>query len=165
MNTDEFYEHIYRLAFVTRYCNLPRLRNESVAEHSFFVAAIILQLKDEYKFILSSALKAAIAHDIAESDLGDPVHPVRERHPYLDAAYKTAEAVEMSKYPQQVQLGWSTFESVSVEGKVVQLADVLQVQQYAKSEIALGNTNMRPVLIGSKQRENKLRKELKSYER
>lgn len=167
MKTEEYYQHIYRLAFITRYSNLPRIRDESVAEHSFFVAAIILKLDDIYTFDLGLSLTAAVSHDIVESDLCDPVHPIGVRHPNLKAAYKEAELIEIKKYPAAVQDGWKIYEGIPtfrVEGIIAQYADVLQVKQYAEQELLLGNKWMNRVVVDIRGRLSKLKEELEPYE-
>ena len=49
---DEYYNKIYRLEYIIRYSNVPRIHDESVASHSFFVAAILMKLNDDYDFDL-----------------------------------------------------------------------------------------------------------------
>jgi len=50
MNESDFYEKVYRLCYIIRYGNIPRIKDESVAEHTFLISAIILQLNDMYEF-------------------------------------------------------------------------------------------------------------------
>ena len=139
MEMQEYLQKVYRLEFTTRYCGVPKVREEKVSSHSFFVAVIVLKLADEFHFDVGLATIAAISHDIVESDLGDPTHGLRVRHPSLHSAYKQAEILEIVKYPKWVQRGWYEFESDSVEGRIARLADAIQVQQYVSSEEALGN--------------------------
>jgi len=160
MNLEEYYSHIHRLSFVTRYSNIPRIRNESVAEHSFFVAAIILKLKDDYKFNLGIALQLAISHDITEADLTDVTHRIKRNHPRLANEIASAERRELLKYPYAVQYGAKVFMGRSIEALIVNLADVIQVEQYALAEVNLGNSHMDDILKESNMRIHQLQKEI-----
>ncbi len=162
---DSYYKKIYRLSFINRYTNIVRIRNEDVAQHSFFVAAIILKLYDKYKFDLGLALQAAISHDVTEADLSDITHDVKRDNPDLAEQIRIAEVKAIKKYPVSVQKGVEIFESSSVEGYIANLADVIQVQQYVHSEMSLGNSNMDIIRIESLHRRIDLETRLKDYER
>jgi len=165
MTLEEYYKKLYKLSFINRYSSIFRINNENVAQHSFFVAAIVLKLYEEYVFELNEALLAAICHDIPEVDIGDIIHSVKKDNPELDLALKSVEKKAISKYPYIIQYGHSIYNGNTVEGKVAQLADVFQVHQYVNNEISLGNTNMERIHRETKQRIEVLRKELKPHER
>jgi len=166
MEIDEYYNKIYRLSFINRYTNIIRVRNEDVAQHSFFVAAIVLKLHDKYEFNLGKALQAAVCHDITEADLSDVTHDVKQDNPGLAKEISIAEIKAIKNYPQAVQDGFSEFENPSsIHGKIANLADVIQVQQYINSEISLGNSNVENIRIESLHRKDQLEKELKYCER
>lgn len=44
---------MYNLDYIVRYSNVPRIKNETVAAHSFFVALEVYKLYEEYEFDLS----------------------------------------------------------------------------------------------------------------
>ena len=164
MNIEEYYSKIYRLSFIQRYANIARIRNEDVAQHSFFVSAIILNLHDVYVFDLGRALQAAVCHDITESDLSDVTHQVKHDYPQLAAEIKKVEMQVISKYPQAVIEGFKIFEDESsVEGLIANLADVIQVRQYIEYEISLGNKNVFGIKVEASKRINKLEERLQSY--
>jgi 5'-deoxynucleotidase YfbR-like HD superfamily hydrolase len=166
MRSREYEDFIYRLKFITRYSNRFRVTDEDVAQHSFFVAAIILQLYETYEFDLGIALQAAVSHDILESDLSDVTHDIKKRHPRLQRAIEEAERLEIKKYPESVQIGYSIFEAQStIEGLIANLADVMQVSQYARAEESLGNSTMRDILVESLQRAAALRRRLQEHVR
>ncbi len=166
MDLKEYYQRVYRLAFINRYTNVIRIRNEDVAQHSFFVAAIVLKLHDKYDFDLGVALQAAISHDITEADLSDVTHDVKRDNPGLKVEISIAEAKVIGKYPEAVVKGFMDFENTSsLPGKVANLADVIQVQQYIDSEISLGNLNVDVIRVEAFHRREQLEKELSSYER
>ncbi len=165
MILDEYYSRIYRLAFITRYSNQFRVTNEDVAQHSFFVAAIVLQLHDEYTFDLGKALLAAICHDIPEADLGDVSYALRRNNKVLANEINKVEQEVIKKYPQVVGEGLDIFNSDSSEGHVVQLADAIQVFQYAIIEVSLGNVNMTKIATSTARRVEKLKDKLSPWKK
>lgn len=165
MNMTEYYDKIYTLSFINRYTNVIRVKNEDVAQHSFFVAAIVLKLHDTYEFDLGRSLQAAISHDISEADLSDVTHDVKMRFPALAHEITSAENVVLKDYPKTVQDGIEIFFSDSAEGLIVNLADIIQVQQYLSNEISLGNKKMFQIEAKTRERRAKLEQELKAYER
>ncbi len=166
MNLKEYYNKIYTLSFIHRYTNIPRICNEDVAQHSFFVAAIILKLHEEYEFDLGKSLQAAISHDITEADLSDVTHEVKRRYPDLAKELKKAEHSAVLRYPPAVIEGYLDFDAEdSVESIIANYADVLQVQQYIDNEIALGNTEVDDIDISTRMRRWTLKKELMPYVR
>ena len=165
MTLDEYYTKIYTLSFINRYTNVIRVKNEDVAQHSFFVSAIVLKLHEDYDFDLGKALQAAISHDISEADLSDVTHDVKVKFPNLANEISIAENTVLKKYPPAVRVGFLIFIGDSVEGLVVNLADVIQVQQYLSNEISLGNAKLSSIENQTRVRRHALEQELKSYER
>jgi len=165
MNRIKYSNHIYKLITVHRYSTLPRIKTENVAEHSFFVAAILLSLWDEYEFDLGVALQAAISHDILEADFTDVIHPIKVKYPDIAIALVEAERCEIQKYPLATQHGYFIFCNDSVEGLVANYADVLQILQYVESEEKLGNTAVSDVRLEARQRAATLRDRMKPYAR
>ena len=129
------------LRSLIRYQNCNRLVNESVAEHSFYVASFVMQLREYYDFNLERALKMALIHDIPESRISDVPHNIKTANPKLSAALEDAENKVLNDmfYPEGVTLVADFNGTVSPEGKVCALADVLSVVLYANDEIKCGN--------------------------
>ena len=129
------------LRSLIRYQNCNRLVNESVAEHSFYVASFVVKLREYYDFNLERALKMALIHDIPESRISDVPHNIKTANPKLSAALEEAENKELNDmfYPEGVTLVADFNGTVSPEGKVCALADVLSVVLYANDEIKCGN--------------------------
>jgi len=165
MNLTEYYDKIYTLSFINRYTNVIRVKNEDVAQHSFFVAALVLKLHEKYDFDLGKALQAAISHDMSEADLSDVTHDVKVKFPDLAHEISIAELEVLKKYPKSVLDGVEIFLSNSTEGLIANLADVVQVQQYLSNEISLGNKKMFQIEAKTRERRNALEQELKQYER
>lgn len=163
----DYYNDIYRLAYIKRYSNVPKIHEESVAEHGFFVAAIVLKLYDEYKFNLGEALTIATAHDLTEMELNDCPHIIKKKYPSIAKAYQECEEDVARHLP--VAAAWGTREfdkQETIESKIVMLADVMQCQQFTTVELKMGNEGyMRVVHERSKEREAEIRKELEQYER
>ena len=129
------------LRSLIRYQNCNRLVNESVAEHSFYVAAFVMKLREYYDFKLEKALKMALIHDIPESKISDVPHNIKASNPQLSIALEEAENKVLNAmfYPEGVTLVADFNGIVSPEGKVCALADVLSVVLYANDEIKCGN--------------------------
>ena len=149
-----WYKDLYRLQFITRYSNIPRVRDENVAQHSFYVASLCLEIMeglDSTKFNKAKVLTMAITHDWAEADIDDIAHNVKRDFPSIKKALKVAERKAMSKYPGYIQDSFQEYdESNTIEAHIVQLADTLQCVQYLESEVKLGNRYMEPMLEESR---------------
>lgn len=138
---NEYMEGIYKLSYIKRYSNVPRLHEESVAEHGFFVAAIVMKLKEEYTFDLGVALQIAVSHDMPESELNDIPWTIKDKYPKIKEAFAECEKDVLNNMPQSVGLGVMLFESQrTIEAQIVKLADAMQVLQYAQVELKLGNS-------------------------
>ena len=86
-----FSKDIDVLRSLIRYQNCNRLVNESVAEHSFYVAVFVLKLREYYDFNLEVALKTALIHDIPEARISDIPHNIKLANPEVAAALEKAE--------------------------------------------------------------------------
>lgn len=161
-----FYEKVYRLAYIIRYSNVPRVKDESVAEHSFFVASLVMELHDKYFFDLGKALQTAISHDMPESETNDISWEIKQRYPEIKEVLSRAEETFAKKMPISVQKGLKFFQEDTIETKIVMFADAIQCYQYSANEVSLGNRGyMESVLVISRSRIEEFEKELKEYER
>ena len=129
------------LRSLIRYQNCNRLVNESVAEHSFYVAVFVLKLREYYDFNLEVALKTALIHDIPEARISDIPHNIKIANPEVAAALEKAEEkVTIDMLSEEANALLKSFNhGDTVEGKICQLADVLSVVLYANDEIKCGN--------------------------
>lgn len=145
-------DRLYRLQFITRYSNIPRVRDENVAQHSFFVASICLELMNGMDGIdREKVLTMAIVHDWAEADIDDIAHNIKRDYPKVKEALKEAELEAMSVYPDSILIPYIEYEEgQSKESMIVKLADTIQCVQYLEHEISLGNKFMEPLLVESK---------------
>ncbi len=139
----EYLLNIDNLRNIIRYQTAPRLASESVAEHSFFVAAYILKLYDYFDFDLDKALKMGILHDFAESHISDVPHPIKNKFPILAEQLNKAEYdVNKKLINEEFANNIVEFNNCSTcEGIIVALSDILSVISYSKYEMELGNSN------------------------
>lgn len=137
-------QKVYNLKFIQRYSITPRITNETVAEHSFFVATYVMELYNDYKFDLNKAVQIAIIHDFAESFIGDITLSTKTMCPDLVEAVSNAEKeVMFQNFPSFIYELYREYEQrTSVESLIVKLADTMQVKQYAGNEIELGNNSI-----------------------
>jgi len=133
-------QSLYNLSYITRYSNVARIKNENVAEHSFFVAVEILDLYQKYEFNLEEALKMAITHDFVEEKTDDVNHLIKGKYPKLKAALKEAEMEEMKVYPEFIQDSIREYdEGLTFEAIIVHIADARQCTRYSRNQINRGN--------------------------
>lgn len=166
MPIEEYYEKVYRLAYIVRYSNVPRVKDESVAEHSFFVAAIVMKLHSKYDFDLGRALQMAIAHDMPESETNDISWAIKQRYPKIKEVLAEAEDDFANSMPCSVQVGLVEYSRCTIESDIVKLADAMQCLQYANHEVLLGNRGyMLSVVDSSTKRIAQLEEELVDDER
>jgi len=158
-------EELYSLDYIVRYSNIPRVKNESVAAHSFFVALEVYKLFEEYEFDLNKAIHMSLCHDLPEAYIDDVNHKIKKDYPAVAKALKVAERlIVKSKFPSFIQEFISSYiEHKEVESIIVTLADIIQCATYSRNEIKLGNTGyMEKVYLDSIKREEVLRGELKN---
>jgi 5'-deoxynucleotidase YfbR-like HD superfamily hydrolase len=165
---NSFYKQIYNLAHIDRYSTVPRITHESVAEHSFFVAALVIRLHKDYEFDLGVATTMAIMHDWTESWLDDITVPTKRQFPLIAAAVLAAESyIAHREFPQPILELWLEHkECITVESQIVHYADVLQCMQYAQHEVRIGNNGyMQTVVEETHERLQILERQLIGYKR
>lgn len=164
----DYINRIYILKHLIRYNNTSHIKNESVIEHLGFVTLITYKLHDYYDFNLEKALVMSITHDLTEIEITDIPHNVKRNYPELKNAIKSSEERAWSKVGgEKLKIINEEFNNESsVEGLIVQLADVLSCIQYSQSEMTLGNKGYMAVVYKEsierlKDLEIKLKKHLK----
>jgi len=145
-----------RLRFVVRFSNCPRIHNESVADHTFFVATYayfigLALVANGGKLDLGRMLGKALLHDVDECFSGDFIRMFKHSTPEVKKAIDDACRSFMTRYCSdatesdklRLWIFGSWFDSKSdVEGAVVAFADYLSVLSYIHQEIDLGNKRM-----------------------
>lgn len=152
----DLYALLYRLEYLVRYSNVPRIHDETVASHSFFVAVIVMALHEQYDFDLGKALQIALCHDIPEVVTNDLSHETKKRFPMIKEVMRKIEEEIVEDMPPAIQEGVKLhWDDDSVEALVVKYADVIQCYQYSSNEVSLGNSGyMDAVLRNSMARMN-----------
>ena len=158
---------IYILDHIKRYSTVHTIRSESVASHSFFVAAILFELHERYHFDLGEAIQMAICHDMPEIELNDVPRIIKQRYPKIAEAFKECEEDVIKELSPGVQSCILSYQEMdTVEAKMVKFADVMQCKQYTHSEMTLGNHGyMEDVYHASLRRINEMHEQLEEYER
>jgi len=138
---EQYLLDVYRLKNVIRYNTRNKLKDESVAEHSFYVALFSLKLCDEYNTsedIKCKCIIKALLHDMPEIELNDITHDVKEKL-NLRSFLKTFEddyfKVHFTQYCELMT------QQDNVVDAIVDLADAMSVYQYTLNEIKLGNSS------------------------
>lgn len=141
-NLTDYLYNVNNLRNLTRYQAAPRVSSESVAEHSFFVAAYVLKLHDYYEFDLEKALRMALLHDFNEVFISDVPFPIKSKYKGLNKELEKAEyEVNKEMISEEFANEMKEFNDMSTpEGIIVELGDVLSVVSYSKHEIGLGNS-------------------------
>lgn len=140
-----------RLSNILRYNNTPRIRGESVAEHSFYVAFYVMMLSDFVEGIdKDKALCMALLHDVEEAISGDIPQNVKNEYPVLNEAleemnFLIAKKIFTGVDEKYLNLWCSTREINTLESKLVLLADILSGYMYTLDELNMGNTFMKHI--------------------
>ncbi len=146
-----------RLRFIIRFSNCPRIHDESVSDHSFFVAIYsyflgTALLADGAKLDLGKLLGKALLHDVDECFSGDFIRMFKHSSPELkeqiDKACMNMMAGYCSDVSSSTKVRLWTFgnwheSKIDLEGYIVSFADYLSVVSYVHQEIDLGNNRMR----------------------
>lgn len=167
MMNDKFYELMYRLEYIIRYSNVPRMHDESVASHSFFVCAVLMDLYDHYEFDIGRALQIAIAHDMPEARTNDISHETKRLFPEIRQVLDKAEYQSALELPLAAQEGFYEYKmNDTPEALFVHLADSIQCNQYTAHEISLGNSGyMKEVYDNTCVRINEMFRDVELYRR
>lgn len=139
----------YALKKMIRYNNSNRICDESVAEHSFFVAFFSLRLAQKLNLSKKKTLKVvvrALMHDVPELFISDVPHNVKELSDTIKSELLRLEKDMMNElFPEYYDI---VYEEGTIESLIVDLADAYSVKQYCLNEIELGNCsrNMADIL-------------------
>lgn len=149
------FEREYReLSFVRRWGIHRRLLEQSVAEHSYYVALYAMQIA---KFIgwpqnysgtvgeLGGLLRAALLHDVPEVITGDPAGPVKRQTMAMMGERAIGEGVARRFGPEVAIEIEAANHPTSNAGKeikaIVKVADSLDALFHLATEIQMGNQN------------------------
>lgn len=138
--------NVYKLSNIIRYSQQNKIKNETVAEHSYYVSWFVNRLCTKYSLsdtIRLMALEAALLHDVPEVITNDITYDVKRMIPEVPALlqpYEEEVIREHSSRAHKVLFNPETTDEI-VAKKIVKHADILSVLQYCQNEEALGNKN------------------------
>lgn len=138
-----------RLCRVFRFNSSPVLRTENVAEHSWYVVFICLnlhaKLRDEgVELDLGVVLSRAAMHDMDEALTGDIPRPFKYHNTDTLQMLEAASQQIFEDYAKSISMDHSLLEAWRLakegpEGLIVKAADLLSVVSYAVEEKRMGN--------------------------
>lgn len=146
MIVDDF--NVYKLSNITRFSQQHKIKNESVAEHSYYVMWFINRICSQYELddtIRLLSLEAGLLHDIPEVVTNDITYDVKTMIPDISALlqpYEEKAILEHSVRSHQM-LFYPANATDRLVKRIVKHADILSVLQYCQNEETLGNTNFK----------------------
>lgn len=148
------YDHIlkyYNLKNLVRYNQRFRLKDESVAEHSYYVSLFTMMICDKLQVsssIKNDSLTWALIHDLPEIYTSDIPHPTKVGNPGMEDFLVRVEHKVMEEHfsPYHELYKKITTGNYELVDCIVKLADIVSVIQYTTLEIRLGNKTMIEVL-------------------
>jgi 5'-deoxynucleotidase YfbR-like HD superfamily hydrolase len=164
-------EIISRLASVKRYSDHRLCNDESVLEHSGYIALICLMISEKLnnrgaKIDIGIVLSKAILHDIDEIVTGDIAMPIKYYSDDLNKEIKKME-FELTKkvfdgIDQKTLFPEWRHAKAGKEGSIVKLCDFLAVVYKVHDEVVLrGNKTMTDIALGGGEKIHKLIKNCK----
>lgn len=153
----------YKLKNIIRYNTRTRIKDENVAEHSFFTALIALELCKRLKLdesVTASVVIKALLHDLPEMELNDVTYDVKMKLDLYPLFKQYEDKYFISNFAEYAPL--MNDESDSLINNVVKYADALSVLQYTYNELELGNESMSEIVTSTVARLDKLKSKLKS---
>lgn len=157
--------NVYKLSNIIRYSQQNKIKNETVAEHSYYVTWFVNRLCTKYELgdtIRLMALETALLHDIPEVITNDITYDVKRMIPEVPALlqpYEEEAIKEHSLRAYKVLFNPETPEEI-IAKKVVKHADILSVLQYCQNEEMLGNKNFTELRRATEQRVKDSREDL-----
>lgn len=160
-NFENFLKEERKLDKIVRFSAQMRLKDESVAEHSFHAALYSMILADLEEKIFKNKvdkeklLKTALLHDLEESLTGDIIYGFKHTHKSLTKEIKRISQkffeslmenlpVKISK--EYIHLWRTSKDKKKIEGKILEAADKLEGLIYALNEFSLGNEAFRETI-------------------
>lgn len=151
------FTHIIRvLATVPRWAIVPTLRQQSVAEHSYYVSLYMAEMlsmdalshwDSDRKF---AALRAALIHDAPEALMSDIPGPVKRRIRDEDAYHQfEQEQMDRLNYTDRHGYQWHTDDDIDA---LIKVADLIDEYFYLRMERLMGNGILERIIPEVQQR-------------
>lgn len=160
MKLDKFLMYERKLDTIIRFSAQTRIKDESVAEHSFhtaFYAMILADLEEQFgnKLDKQKILKTALVHDLEECLTGDIIYTFKHTHKKFTKeirkmSLKFLEEL-LSDLPEKlskeyIELWKNQKDEKTMEGKIIEAADKLEGLIYSLNEVSLGNKSFKTVI-------------------
>jgi len=163
---------ILSLGEMIRYNNRPKIKNESVATHTFIAAASLFKICDYYKIdrkIRQRAIEYIIVHDIPELVSNDLSYDFKRDNQELRDILRKAELNYIKNNLPEYYEVYSELDNFKDTEPfiylLVKMADVISVYLYTSNEINLGNSTheINDIFLDTINRINELDKKIEKY--
>ena len=154
----------YRLSKLIRYNHRHRVKDESVAEHSYYVVLFCMKICKHYRFdaeTTNNILTKAILHDLPEIAISDVPYDVKQNIPQLRYLLEDAEKEFYKKH--YFEYYDKVYNGNTLEDLIVRYADTLSVLQYCLNELAISpmNTDFLEIRANTIMRLEAIKKEIR----
>jgi 5'-deoxynucleotidase YfbR-like HD superfamily hydrolase len=142
--TKHFVRKMYKLNHMVRYNPHPKVKEETVAAHSFYVTLFVMKICDQLSLddsIQLSAIQRALVHDTPESVINDITHDAKES---ITGLSELILPYELDFIDRNFNVKAHPTES-NLVNLIVDFADVLSVYQYVDNELNLGNSFIKEI--------------------
>ena len=160
MKFSEKFESLRRINHIRRYSSYPVLRQENVAEHSFwcsfyaYTIGLEINQKNKTEIVnIGILLEKAMLHDLEESQTGDMIRTfkyadevARERLKIVEKGLLKKALLFHEEVGEHIMKSWESSKDETIEGKIVSFSDLICVYLYCFDEIKIGNSFMFSVL-------------------
>lgn len=120
---------------VIRYHTWPHIKQQSVGEHSWQVARILMTVWPAHS---REMLQYALMHDMGEVKTGDVPYPFKADHPNVAVEFDQAEAEAIED--MQKVFGCPVLPTLSdFELTIIKICDYIDMWEWGLEEINLGN--------------------------
>lgn len=159
--TESELNEMYSLKSLVRYNNKMKIKNETVAEHSFFTAMLAMKICERLELDIDTTrdcIIKALLHDMPEIELNDVTYDVKVKcglYPFF-AGYE--DAYFDRHFPRWSKL--TNDHSNNVVNCIVDYADALSVLQYSYNEAMLGNKSFDGIIHDTLHRLATIKKKL-----
>jgi len=146
-------KELYKLKTLVRYNNKVRIKDENVAEHSYYVSLFTLIICNDYNiknYLKLVCLEEAILHDTPEIHIGEIPYDVKHLNKGFKKYLIGLETDYLGIFLKKFGVKRSYFSIMEINERtlcklIVKLADTLSVLQYCSIEISLGNKSMKSI--------------------
>ena len=138
--SDEELMQLYQLKDVIRYNCRKHLKDESVAEHSYYVALFAMMICNKHHVSDKTkidAISKALLHDLPEIETNDITHDVKEKLHLRPLLKKYEDEYYEKNFKQNAAL--MKDDSDNLVNAIVLYADILSVRQFCMNEVIMGN--------------------------